>query len=86
MKPWSAKTTTEQEIQFLLYKTYVKTVLNKSFKVSNYFQLILKLSLIKLILKGYRHEHIVFVDSGYFDIPNGLARSPLRFPDPISPV
>ena len=37
-------------------------------------------------LKGYRHEHIVFVDSGYFDIPNGLARSPLRFPDQISQV
>ena len=37
-------------------------------------------------LKGYRHEHIGFVESGYFDIPNGLARSPLRFPDPISPV
>ena len=37
-------------------------------------------------LKGYRHEHIVFVDSGHFDIPSGLARSPLRFPDQISQV
>ena len=35
-------------------------------------------------LKGYRYEHIVSVDSGYFDVSKRLARSPLRFPDEIS--